>query len=73
MKAWDKFKADSRVKLGQAKGKLDKAKAKMKRGKRKHVNVVTVALANKTARIAWAVAHNDTAYDPTLAAGGEVV
>jgi len=36
---------------------------------RKHVNVVTVALANKTARIAWAVVHNETAYDPMLAAG----
>jgi transposase len=36
---------------------------------RKHVNVVTVAMANKTARIAWAVVRNDTAYDPTLAAG----
>ena len=37
---------------------------------RKHVNVVTVALANKTARVAWAIAHNDTAYDQTLVAGG---
>jgi len=35
---------------------------------RKHANVVTVALANKTARVAWAVVHNDTAYDPTLVA-----
>ena len=35
---------------------------------RKHTNVVTVALANKTARIAWAVVHNDTTYDPLLAA-----
>jgi len=37
---------------------------------RKHANVVTVALANKTARMAWAVVHNDMAYDPRLAAGG---
>jgi len=36
---------------------------------RKHVNVVTVALANKTARVAWAIVHNDTAYDPELVAG----
>lgn len=35
---------------------------------RKHVNVVTVALANKTARIAWAIAHNESNYDPALAA-----
>ncbi len=35
---------------------------------RKHVNVVTVALANKTARLAWAIVHNDTVYDPALAA-----
>ncbi len=36
---------------------------------RKHTNVVTVALANKTARIAWAIVHNDMAYEPKLAAG----
>ena len=36
---------------------------------RKHLNVATVALANKTARIAWAIVHNETAYDPVLAAG----
>lgn len=35
---------------------------------RKHVNVVTVALANKTARIAWAVVHNNLDYDPKRAA-----
>jgi transposase len=35
---------------------------------RKHVNVVTVALANKTARIAWAVVHNNLEYDPKRAA-----
>lgn len=35
---------------------------------RKHVNVATVALANKTARIAWAIVHNETPYDPMLAA-----
>ena len=38
---------------------------------RKHVNVVTVALANKTARVAWAIVHNDTAYDPMLVAGNQ--
>jgi hypothetical protein len=30
--------------------------------------VATVALANKTARIAWALVHNDTDYDNNLAA-----
>lgn len=39
---------------------------------RKHVNVVTVALANKTARIAWAVVYKEKAYDPLLAASIEV-
>ena len=34
----------------------------------KHANVVTVALANKTARVAWAIVRNDTVYDPTLVA-----
>jgi len=38
---------------------------------RKHANTVAVALANKTARVAWAVVHNDTAYDPSLISGGE--
>jgi len=34
---------------------------------RKHANIVVVALANKTARIAWAIVHNETSYDPLLA------
>lgn len=34
----------------------------------KHSNVVTVALANKTARMAWALVRNDVDYDPALAA-----
>ena len=34
----------------------------------KHSNVVTVALANKTARMAWALIRHDTDYDPELAA-----
>ena len=37
---------------------------------RKHANIVIVALANKTARVAWAMVHNDTAYDPALVSGG---
>lgn len=35
---------------------------------RKHFNVVTVALANKTARMAWAVVHGETEYKPELSA-----
>ena len=35
---------------------------------RKHANVVTVALANKTARVAWAMVHNDSVYEPNLLA-----
>ena len=36
----------------------------------KHSNVVTVALANKTARMAWALIRHDVDYDPRLAAYG---
>jgi transposase len=37
--------------------------------KRRHPNVAAVALANKTARMAWAMLRNDTNYDPSLATG----
>lgn len=37
--------------------------------KRKHTNVVVVALANKTARMAWALIRHDSDYEPRLAAG----
>jgi hypothetical protein len=37
------------------------------------VNVVTVALANKTARIAWAIVHNETDYDSALASGRQAI
>ncbi len=40
---------------------------------RKHVKVATVALANKTARVAWARVHNDTAYAPLRAADNQAV
>ena len=36
--------------------------------KRRHTNVAAVALANKTARMAWAMLRTDTDYDPELAA-----
>jgi hypothetical protein len=35
---------------------------------RRHPNVAAVALANKTARIAWAMLRYDIDYDPELAA-----
>lgn len=35
---------------------------------RKHVNVAAVALANKTARIAWAITTKNAEYDPALSA-----
>lgn len=35
---------------------------------RKHANVSTVALANKTARMAWALVRHDREFDPRLAA-----
>lgn len=37
-------------------------------GQRKHTNVVVVALANKTARMAWAMINNNRDYEPQLAA-----
>lgn len=37
-------------------------------GQRKHTNVVVVALANKTARMAWAMIRDDRDYEPRLAA-----
>jgi transposase len=40
---------------------------------RKHVNVVTVALANKTARIAWAMVNDDTTYNPQLVAASQAI
>jgi transposase len=35
--------------------------------KRSHTNIAAVAVANKTARMAWAMMVNETDYDPTLA------
>jgi transposase len=36
---------------------------------RSHPNVAAVALANKTARMAWAMLRNGTDYQPDLVAG----
>jgi len=35
--------------------------------KRSHPNVAAVALANKTARMAWAMLRNEANYDPDFA------
>jgi hypothetical protein len=35
---------------------------------RRHPNVAAVAMANKTARVAWAMIRNGTDYDPDRAA-----
>ena len=35
---------------------------------RRHMNVATVALANKTARIAWSMIRNELDYEPQRAA-----
>lgn len=40
----------------------------MKLKSSKHVNIVTVALANKTARVAWAMINNNDGYRPELIA-----
>ncbi|WP_395344265.1 IS110 family transposase [Ningiella sp. W23] len=40
----------------------------MKLTSTKHVNIVTVALANKTARVAWAIVNNNDSYRPELIA-----
>lgn len=40
----------------------------MKLTSTKHVNIVTVALANKTARVAWAMINNNESYRPELIA-----
>ncbi len=60
----------ARAVIRQAKNRDDALSQWLKElAARKHVNVATVAMANKTARMAWAIVRNDTAYDPTLAAG----
>jgi transposase len=40
---------------------------------RKHANVVIVALANETARVAWAMVRNETVYHPSLESGSQAV
>jgi transposase len=59
----------ARAAVRAAKGKDDRLSRWIQRLlTHKHSNVVTVALANKTARMAWALIHHDVDYDPELTA-----
>ncbi len=58
----------ARAVVSQAKHKEDRLNQWVtRRAARSHGNVAAVALANKTARIAWAMIRNDTDYQPQLA------
>jgi len=57
----------ARAALGRAGGKQDPRSLWLgKIRQRRHPNVAAVALANKNARIAWAMLKDDTAYEPAL-------
>jgi transposase len=57
----------ARAALGRAGGKQDPRSLWLgKLRQRRHPNVAAVALANKNARIAWAVLSSDTCYEPAL-------
>jgi transposase len=59
----------ARAVIHHASGRDDELSVLIKElAKRKHANVVAVALANETARVAWAIVHNGTDYDPSLVA-----
>jgi transposase len=59
----------ARATLRTAKGKEDRLSRWICRlAERSHPNVACVALANKTARMAWAMLRNGTDYQPDLAA-----
>lgn len=63
----------ARAVIRYAKGKDDPLSCWLQRLlARKHVNIVTVALANKTARIAWSMVRNATDYQPQRATGASV-
>src|SRR5262249_3827340 len=60
----------ARAALGRAGGKQDpRSRWLGKLRERRHPNIVAVALANKNARIAWALLSNGQTYDPRLAVG----
>jgi transposase len=57
----------ARAALSRASGKQDPRSLWLgKMRQRRHPNVAAVALANKNARIVWAMLTSDTAYEPTL-------
>jgi transposase len=58
----------ARAALSRARGKQDpRSRWLSKLRERRHPNIVAVALANKNARIAWALLSGNEAYDPGLA------
>jgi transposase len=60
----------ARAALGRAGGKQDpRSRWLGKLRQRRHPNIAAVALANKNARIAWALLSNGEAYDPGLTVG----
>jgi transposase len=59
----------ARAVISAAKDKDDRlSQWVMRLTSRRHMNVATVALANKTARMAWSMIRNDTDYEPERAA-----
>jgi len=59
----------ARAVLRYSKGKDDNLSRWIQQlAERKHSNVAVVALANKTARIAWAITHGGVDYEPSMAA-----
>jgi transposase len=60
----------ARASLTRAKGKQDpRSRWLEKLRERRHPNIAAVALANKNARIAWALLSSDEAYNPSLSVG----
>jgi transposase len=60
----------ARAALGRAGGKRDpRSRWLGKLRQRRHPNIAAVALANKNARIAWALLSNGETYDPALTVG----
>ena len=57
----------ARAALGRAGGKQDpRSRWLGKLRQRRHPNIAAVALANKNARIVWAMLTGDTLYEPAL-------